>query len=63
MAKGKDKPVEAIEEAIVEEPKVEEPKVAEHESFVERKLKAIDNMQKPYKAKRVASRLLRKVRN
>lgn len=57
MAKGKDKPIEPIvevkEEAIVEA----------HEDFVARKLKAINNMQKPAKAQRVADRLLRKARN
>ena len=44
--------VEPIEEAVVE-----------HASFVERKLKAINEMQKPAKAEKLANRLLRKARN
>lgn len=59
MAKGKDKSVEPIVEEVV----VEEAKVEEHESFVDRKLKVINAMQKPLKAQRVANRLLRKARN
>lgn len=59
MAKGKEKPVEPIEE-VKEEAKVEEPK---HPTFVERKLKAINTMQKPAKAQRLANRVLRKARN
>lgn len=55
MAKGKEKP---IEEAVKEEAIVEE-----REDFVARKLKAINNMQKPAKAQRLANRLLRKARN
>lgn len=58
MAKGKDKPIEPIEEAVKEEAVVEA-----HEDFVSRKLKAINNMQKPAKAQRLANRLLRKARN
>lgn len=45
---------------------VDEPKevtVEEHASFVERKLKAINEMQKPEKAEKLAHRLLRKARN
>lgn len=53
MAKEKAKPIEPIEEAVVEE----------HEDFVSRKLKAINNMQKPAKAERLANRVLRKARN
>ena len=60
-SKSKEKPVEPIEEAVVEE-KVQEKEV-KCDSFVERKLKAINNMQKPAKAERLASRLLRKARN
>lgn len=52
MAKEKDKSVEPIVEEKVE-----------HETFLERKLKAINNMQKPAKAEKLASRLLRKARN
>lgn len=55
MAKAKEKPAEPIEEVA----KVEEVK---HPSFVERKLKAINAMEKPEKAQRVANRLLRKAR-
>lgn len=57
MAKGKDKPIEPIEEVK------EESVVEAHDDFVSRKLKAINNMQKPAKAQRVADRLLRKARN
>lgn len=55
--KSKDKPVEpmVVEEAVVEEVK--------YDDFLERKLKAINNMEKPAKAKRLANRLLRKARN
>ena len=59
MAKAKEKSVKPIEENIVEE--VVEEK-APHESFVERKLKAINSMEKPEKAQRLANRLLRKAR-
>ena len=59
--KSKDKPVEPIEEMMVEE-KVEDVKV-DHEDFLERKLKAINEMSKPAKAERLANRLLRKARN
>lgn len=54
MAKGKDKSVEPMEEKMVEE--------IVHEGFLERKLKAINNMSKPAKADKLASRLLRKAR-
>lgn len=48
----------------VEQPEVKEEAVVEkHEDFVARKLKAINNMQKPAKAQRLANRLLRKARN
>lgn len=57
MAKGKDKPIEPIEEVK------EEAIVEEHDDFVARKLKAINRMQKPAKAQRLAYRLLRKARN
>lgn len=60
MAKAKEKSVKPIEvEEKVEEIVVEE---AMHESFVERKLKAINSMEKPEKAQRLANRLLRKAR-
>ena len=56
MAKEKKvEPVEPKEEAIVEG--------VQHESFLDRKLKAINEMQKPAKAERLASRLFRKARN
>lgn len=54
MAKGKTKPVEPIEEKVVEE---------QYDDFLTRKLKAINNMEKPAKAERLASRLLMKARN
>ncbi len=60
MAKGKEKPVEPIEEVVVEE--VVEEIHADHETFVERKLKAINSMENPEKAQRLANRLLRKAR-
>ena len=52
---AKEKKVEVIEpkEAIVEE----------HEDFVTRKLKAINKMEKPAQAEKLAHRLLRKARN
>lgn len=56
MAKNKEVPVEPIEEAV------EEKKVPTHPTFVERKLKAINAMEKPEKAQRLANRLLRKAR-
>jgi len=60
MAKAKEKSAKPIEvEEKVEEIAVEE---APHESFVERKLKAINSMEKPEKAQRLANRLLRKAR-
>lgn len=56
MAKEKKiEPVEPKEEAIVEG--------VQRESFLDRKLKAINEMQKPAKAERLASRLFRKARN
>lgn len=52
---AKEKKVESVEPIeIVEE---------QHEDFVSRKLKAINEMQKPSKAEKLASRLLRKARN
>lgn len=45
------------------EPIKKEAKVEAHEDFIARKLKAVNNMQKPAKAERVAHRLLRKARN
>lgn len=53
-------PIEAVEEVAVEEEVVE---VKDHEDFVSRKLKAINSMEKPAKAQRLANRLLRKARN
>lgn len=59
MAKEKKvEPVEPIEAEAKEEVTVEE-----HEDFVARKLKAINNMMKPAKAESLANRLLRKARN
>ena len=52
MAKSKEQPIEPIEDKVVEE----------HDDFVTRKLKAINNMEKPEKAERLASRVLRKAR-
>ena len=46
--------VEPIEEVVVQK---------QHEDFLTRKLKAVNNMTKPEKAERLASRLLRKARN
>ena len=51
---AKEKKAESAEPKVVEE---------QHEDFVSRKLKAINEMQKPAKAERLASRLLRKARN
>lgn len=51
---AKDKKVESVEPMVVEE---------QHEDFLTRKLKAVNNMAKPAKAERLASRLLRKARN
>ena len=51
---AKDKKVESVEPKVVEE---------QHEDFLTRKLKAVNNMEKPAKAERLASRLLRKARN
>ena len=51
---AKEKKVESVEPKVVEE---------QHEDFLSRKLKAVNNMQKPAKAERVAHRLLRKARN
>ena len=52
---AKEKKVESVEPiAVVEE---------QHEDFLSRKLKAINDMQKPAKAERLAIRLLRKARN
>ena len=52
---AKEKKVE-VTESIVEEK-------IKHETFLERKLKAVNEMQKPEKAERLAHRLLRKARN
>ena len=58
--KKKVESIEPIEEAVVEEEvKVEN----DHEAFIDRKLKAINAMQKPAKAARLANRVLRKARN
>lgn len=54
---AKEKKVE-VTESIVEEKVVEE-----HDTFLERKLKAINEMKKPEKAEKLAHRLLRKARN
>ena len=64
MAKQKEKPIEEpkvaeevteeVVEAVIEEPKGED--------FTMRTLKAINNMQNPVKAERLANRLLRKRR-
>ena len=54
MANKKEQPVGPIKE---------EAKVEAHEDYISRKLKAVNNMQKPAKAERVARRLLRKARN
>lgn len=55
MAKEKtEKSVEPIKEVVVKK---------QHEDFLTRKLKAVNNMTKPEKAERLASRLLRKARN
>lgn len=60
MAKGKKEPItEPIEEKVVEEVAVEQ----KNEPFVSRTLKAINQMQSPLKAERLANRLLRKARN
>lgn len=64
MAKHKEKPIEEPEvtEEVIEEvvePVVEEPK---GEDFIMRTLKAINQMQNPVKAERLANRLLRKRR-
>lgn len=60
MAKAKEKEALPIEEKVeaVEEVK-EQPK---GEDFLARKLKAINMMEKPAKAQRLANRLLRKAR-
>ena len=61
--KGKEKPIEPIEEVeVIEEPKAEAVKDSK-EAFIDRKLKAINAMQKPAKAERLANRVLRKARN
>lgn len=52
---AKDKKVESVEPIKV----VEE----QHADFLSRKLKAVNNMEKPAKAEKLASRLLRKARN
>ena len=56
MAKNKEQPIEPIEEVKAVEAK-------EHVSFVDRKLKVINEMTKPAKAQRLAHRLLMKARN
>lgn len=62
MAKAKEKEAMPIEEKVeaVEEIKEEQPKC---DDFLARKLKAINMMEKPAKAQRLANRLLRKARN
>ena len=50
---AKEKKVESVEPKVVEE---------QHEDFISRKLKAVNNMQKPAKAEKLANRLLRKAR-
>ena len=52
---AKEKKTESVEPIEV----VEE----QHEDFLSRKLKAINNMEKPAKAEKLAVRLLRKARN
>lgn len=55
MAKEKKvESIEPIEEEVVEKL---------YEDFLTRKLKAVNNMTKPAKAEKLASRLLRKARN
>lgn len=51
---AKEKKTESVEPKVVEE---------QHEDFLSRKLKAVNEMEKPEKAERLASRLLRKARN
>lgn len=53
----------AKEKKTVSEPIEEEVVVKTHPDFVSRSLKAINSMQKPAKAQRLANRLLRKARN
>lgn len=61
---AKEKKVESVEPIEVVEEKVEEKaEEVKHDTFIERKLKAINNMEKPAKAERLANRLLRKARN
>lgn len=50
---AKEKKAESVEPKVVEE---------QHEDFLSRKLKAVNNMQKPAKAEKLANRLLRKAR-
>lgn len=60
MAKEKNKPIEPeIIEEITEEPILDEPKVDSND-FINRTLYAINKMQNPAKAERLAHRLLRK---
>lgn len=62
---AKEKKVEAVEPVetveLYAEP-IDKSKAAA-EDFVARKLKAINSMEKPMKAQRLANRLLRKARN
>ena len=51
---AKEKKVESVEPTAIEE---------QHEDFLSRKLKAVNKMEKPAKAEKLASRLLRKARN
>lgn len=51
---AKEKKAEAVEPKVIEE---------QHEDFLSRKLKAVNKMEKPAKAEKLASRLLRKARN
>ena len=63
MAKKENKPIEAeeIREEVIEEAVAETP-TADVDAFIVRTLKAINKMQKPAKAERLAHRLLRKAR-
>lgn len=56
---AKEKKVEPIEPIVEEKVEVED----NHEAFIDRKLKAINAMQKPAKAEKLANRVLRKARN
>lgn len=66
MAKSKkmDEVIEPIAEEVVEEVAADEPKdeitAEEKERFIARKLMAINRMENPAKARRLADRVLRK---